>query len=282
MPTSYTHYKFGQQVREAVPENIRSIIDQHPDLYYIGLHGPDLLFYNRPYLSQGVFKVGSNAHRESGKAFFEKAGKVLLKDRKNGEFDSAELAYMYGFLCHYALDSRCHGYIDEIHNQGQINHYAIEAEWDRTLLLGDGYDPLTKYLTDHIHPSEEGAAVIQKFFPSLTGRQVLKAFEDMIFWLDHLVLDTPVKKAEMTVVLALLKVLIYPAYDFVNGLIIHEEVNPYAAPVVAHLQELYKETLAECPAMLTEFTDHILGNIPWQDRYCLDFEGIYHEDAEEK
>ena len=45
MPTTYAHYRFGKEVTEALPRGLQNTIEYHRDLYDIGLHGPDILFY---------------------------------------------------------------------------------------------------------------------------------------------------------------------------------------------------------------------------------------------
>ena len=45
MPTSYAHYKFGQEVKSRLTGETAEIIAEFPQLFHIGLHGPDLLFY---------------------------------------------------------------------------------------------------------------------------------------------------------------------------------------------------------------------------------------------
>ena len=48
MPTTYAHYTFGQEVLKNLDGEIKKIIDKNIDLYNIGLHGPDILFYHKP------------------------------------------------------------------------------------------------------------------------------------------------------------------------------------------------------------------------------------------
>ena len=45
MPAGYTHYVFGEQVLDQLDENIKKRIMPYIDLYHIGIHGPDILFY---------------------------------------------------------------------------------------------------------------------------------------------------------------------------------------------------------------------------------------------
>ena len=48
MPTTYAHYKFGKEVISALPRPLQSAIENHRELFDIGVHGPDILFYYYP------------------------------------------------------------------------------------------------------------------------------------------------------------------------------------------------------------------------------------------
>ena len=48
MPTTYAHYKFGNEVISALPRPLQSSIENHRELFDIGVHGPDILFYYQP------------------------------------------------------------------------------------------------------------------------------------------------------------------------------------------------------------------------------------------
>ncbi len=41
MPTTYAHYKFGKEVISALPRPLRSTVENHRELFDIGLHGHD-------------------------------------------------------------------------------------------------------------------------------------------------------------------------------------------------------------------------------------------------
>ena len=64
-------------------------------------------------------------------------------------------AYIYGFICHFALDSECHPYVEKMIQKSGIGHSEIEMEFDRYLLIEDKFDPLTYRQTEHIHATEE-------------------------------------------------------------------------------------------------------------------------------
>lgn len=85
-------------------------------------------------------------------------------------------AYIYGFICHFALDRECHGYIDEKIASSGVSHAEIEAEFDRALLVKDGYDPVEKKLTEHIQPVVHNARIISRFFPANLGVGAIAIF----------------------------------------------------------------------------------------------------------
>ena len=54
MPTTYTHDRFGKEVYEKLPENLKKTIRNHKKLYLIGLHGPDIFFYYHPFAKNHI------------------------------------------------------------------------------------------------------------------------------------------------------------------------------------------------------------------------------------
>ena len=72
MPSTYAHYRMGQQVRTMLDGNEKKIVEKYPQLYLIGLHGPDILFYYKPLKSNAINSIGYELHRHSGKEFFER------------------------------------------------------------------------------------------------------------------------------------------------------------------------------------------------------------------
>lgn len=47
-------------------------------------------------------------------------------------------AYLYGYLCHFMLDSECHPYIDLYMEEKDLGHLEIETDFDRYLMEKDG------------------------------------------------------------------------------------------------------------------------------------------------
>ena len=104
------------------------------------------------------------------------------------------LAYLCGLLCHFALDSSCHGYVEQKIQVSGITHTEIEVEFNRCLLVRDGKDPLRQCLTEHIIPTPEHARVIAAFFPTVTEKHVEPSLRPMIRYNRLLIAPRPVKR----------------------------------------------------------------------------------------
>lgn len=266
MPSTYAHHRFGRDVSFGLPQTIQTVIQSHPDLYSMGLHGPDLLFYNHPLRSNPVSQLGFGIHDEPGQDFFAPAAKRI------NELDnpSAHLAYLYGFLCHFALDQACHGYIDEKIAASGVTHTEIEMEFDRMLLAGDGLDPVRQSLTDHIHPSPESAAVIADFFPTITQKQVFHAQKSFVFYNRLLVAPGKVKRK---IIFSLLR--LSGNYREMHGLVMSLHPDPRCADSNQRLAELYQQAIPVARHLIETWQDTAQGKLPWDDLYRYTFGSKY-------
>ena len=79
MPSTYAHRCFGGQVLAALPQEMQSLLWPEQNLFSIGLHGPDILFFDHPLLGR-VSRLGHRMHKQSGAAFFRPAGEKLAAE----------------------------------------------------------------------------------------------------------------------------------------------------------------------------------------------------------
>ena len=100
MPAIYAHYLFGKKVYQRLPQPEKEVIRKGKDAFLIGLHGPDLLFYYRPFGKNRINRQGTRMHQELAAGFFDKGKREYEKDQ-----NPVLRAYLYGFLCHFILDS---------------------------------------------------------------------------------------------------------------------------------------------------------------------------------
>ena len=166
MPANYTHYRFGVQMLAAMPADLARVVKRYRRLYDIGLHGPDIFFYN-PLLKKKYGRPGPYFHLQSGKEFFTRACRAI---RMNPSEPAT--AYLYGILCHYSLDSVFHPYItQEAETKG--DHLSMETEFDRYLLEQDGKTPPhTIDISSHIKLTPKECEVVASFFPGISGSDI--------------------------------------------------------------------------------------------------------------
>lgn len=158
MPTTYAHWRFGQDCIDSMPDDLKEIINNNRDIFNLGVHGPDIFFYDL--LHGEVPKYGEKIHYEPGRNFFEKSKKVM----EAHEEKDAMLSYCLGFLSHFTLDSVCHSYVNRKKEVSEISHNKVESEWDGHLMLEDGRMVNMVDRAESLRPNKEIARVISYFF----------------------------------------------------------------------------------------------------------------------
>ncbi|MDD2978510.1 MAG: zinc dependent phospholipase C family protein [Hespellia sp.] len=262
MPETYAHYRMGQAVRKYIGGKEKEIIEKYPELFLIGLHGPDILFYYKPLQSNVVNKTGYGMHERSGALFFERAAKIARKYKNHGAY----LAYIYGYICHFALDVSCHGYIDEKIEKSGISHAEIETELDRELMVKDGWDPIRKKTSGHIVPSEKNAAIIQAFYPGINERQIEKSLRGMVFYTNFLVAPGKMKRS---VIYTFLKMTGH--YESMQGQIVNYKKNPECADSTEKLMSLYKDAEKLAVQLIYEYRGFLKGSEKLNKIYHYNF-----------
>ena len=175
MPATYAHFRLGREIRPGLTGPFRAAVEAYPALYSWGLHGPDVLFYHKPFQKTPLNAMASPLHDRSGKWFFTRAAGVIPQSRK----PQAALAYTVGCLCHFALDALCHGFVEDMARRGTASHGAIESDLDRALLEADGIRPFRFSLTAHLQPTPLCAWIMAPFYPDAHPRQMLDALRGM-------------------------------------------------------------------------------------------------------
>lgn len=159
MPTTYAHWAFGRDCIEEMPENLQSIIHAHRDIYNLGVHGPDILFYDL--MHSDIVKYGNQLHSTPMNVFFKNCKEAFKSHEEKEEM----LAYMMGFLTHFTLDSACHSYIAKKVDVSPVSHFAIEAEWDKHVIELDRRTPNLVDRAESLRPNKKNAKIISYFYP---------------------------------------------------------------------------------------------------------------------
>ena len=135
MPDIAVHNAMGTEVLIRLPIEITAAIDH--EIFCFAVMGPDpyqvYRFFLPGRLRRGVHKRGTLMHRENVNAF-------LLELARHSQ--SREMfSFLAGFLCHFALDSRTHPYINGLAAGRPGMHCAIERTLDAMELERSGREP---------------------------------------------------------------------------------------------------------------------------------------------
>lgn len=244
MPTTYTHDYFGKKVYQKLPEEIKRVIRENGELYRIGLHGPDILFY---YMvsKNPITQFGVNMHKEKGRAFFEQGMETV---RRTG--DKALLSYLLGFGCHYLLDSYCHPYVDEMADAGVISHTLLEKEYDRFLMEESGKNPYIYRPSDCIVPRYQWAKEIHKVLPTVKTVNIYISMRMMKVLTNLMVCNDGEKRRKR-----IQKLFKLTGSESAMSLLEHfmkKEPIPGSSIPVARLNTLFWEAVEEVPEELME------------------------------
>ena len=247
MPSTYAHRRFGANVLDHLPAPLREKLEAHRELYDIGLHGPDVLFYYHAEKSTPVAALGNAMHDEPGRTFFDRARRVVHEEADR----EAALAYALGYVCHFALDSTCHPFVEQFTRESGVTHCEIETEFDNMLLRRDGHDPKSFFTASHIRPTAENARVIAPFYEGVTVDETLAAMKGMITVHHFLQAANPVKR---WVVLTGMRVA--GKYEFMHGLVANPQLNPKCVQSSQKLEELYKTAVPLAVRLIEEYAEN--------------------------
>lgn len=264
MPTTYTHDLFGKHIYRRLPKEMREVIRENGNLYRIGLHGPDILFYLLP--DHRVTKTGVQMHKETARPFFEKG---MEKVRNTG--DRALLAYLLGFGCHYLLDSKCHPLVNRMDEDGTISHTLSEKELDRALMIETGRNPLHFYPSDCIVPKLSYAEVIHEAIPTISPKKIYWSLRMMKGITNAMVCDNNGRRKKA---LAFAGNLINKT-EAASALEHIMEKTPVAGSKepVLKLKQLFAEEVEEAPQYLEELYSLASGEHSLSERFDRTYNG---------
>ena len=97
MPTTYAHDLFGKRVYRKLPAKLQHLIRSNGNLYRIGQHGPDILFYY--FISKNpVTQYGVRMHGQKARDFFEKGNEDF-----NSPYGNPAVRHLYNLSCLFSV-----------------------------------------------------------------------------------------------------------------------------------------------------------------------------------
>ena len=262
LPNTYAHYRFGCDVRRRLNSDIQKIVSDNEELYNIGLQGPDILAFYNPLFKNRLKTLGSFEHSSPVRNLLEYAEKTI----RNAKNPNPYLAYMYGVICHFALDCYCHGYVNEKKATTGLGHNLMEAEFDRLLMLRDGHDPFKFRPADTIVYSCESAKTISAVSPKVNEREVSKSIKNMRKWCNFYVAPTLFSR-----ILIYTGLLVSGNFSGKNGMIIKKKRNRKCDSTNSALLRLYKDALPVAVKLISEYRDNVFCDKKYSEVCALPF-----------
>ena len=245
MPTTYAHWRFGDKCIRMLPDDLQNIILNNRAIFDYGVHGPDIFFYYNCLKHNEVNRYGSAMHDIPYKDTLAQ----IKENFKKTENKDMALSYLLGFTCHFTLDSYCHGFIEKVDETMPYSHGKIESQFDRYLLIKDGFNPVTKSVTDMFHPDKKMAKVISGLFNKFDEDIIYKTLKDQKFYLNLLKDNSDIKRFFLTTAMDIAKV---PSF---KDLLITKENVEELKPINIRLNKYFDMALKHYPVL----ADSLIG-----------------------
>ena len=245
MPTTYAHWRFGDKCIRMLPDDLQNIILNNRAIFYYGVHGPDIFFYYNCLKYNEVNRYGSAMHDIPYKDTLAQ----IKENFKKTENKDMALSYLLGFTCHFTLDSYCHGFIEKVDETMPYSHGIIESQFDRYLLIKDGFNPVTKSVTDMFHPDKKMAKVISGLFNKFDEDIIYKTLKDQKLYLNLLKDNSDIKRFFLTTAMDIAKV---PSF---KDLLITKENVEELKPINIRLNKYFDMALKHYPVL----ADSLIG-----------------------
>ena len=245
MPTTYAHWRFGDKCIRMLPDDLQNIILNNRAIFDYGVHGPDIFFYYNCLKHNEVNRYGSAMHDIPYKDTLAQ----IKENFKKTENKDMALSYLLGFTCHFTLDSYCHGFIEKVDETMPYSHGKIESQFDRYLLIKDGFNPVTKSVTDMFHPDKKMAKVISGLFNKFDEDIIYKTLKDQKLYLNLLKNNSDIKRFFLTTAMDIAKV---PSF---KDLLITKENVEELKPINIRLNKYFDMALKHYPVL----ADSLIG-----------------------
>lgn len=118
MAGTITHAYFALDVYNKFDDKLKERLKNYKENLKTYSQGPDILFFSINYKNfKKVKKIGNYVHKHNTKDFF--INMVSYIKENNLENNNDILTFLYGYIMHYALDTKVHPYV--IHKAGIFN-----------------------------------------------------------------------------------------------------------------------------------------------------------------
>ena len=263
MPAIYAHHAFGKKVYRQMPDSLKETVRKYKKEYIAGLQGPDFLFFYNPLLNNQYGRLGQRIHQERASVFLDRAVKIL----KITGTDSPEGSYIMGFICHFMLDSSCHGFIKQMTEETGESHTEQETEFDRYMLERDGKDALRYPLYRLIDDSQELAETMSVFYKGVSTYAV-RVSQERMRKIRRLLYCPNRLKRNSTV--RLLRLVLGADKEYIS-FIMRTHPNPACEDISRELESRLDQAAPECAREIQDFVKAVDQGNRLSERFYRNF-----------
>lgn len=238
MPAIYAHYSFGKKVYRQMPDSMRKIVRKYKKEYSAGLQGPDFLFFFNPLVKNRYGRLGHQIHEENASVFLGRAVKIL----KVTGMDSPEGAYIMGFICHFMLDSSCHGFVERMIGETGESHTEQETEFDRYMMEQDGKYALRYPVYRLVNDSQELAETMSVFYKGVSTFTV-RVSQERMRWIKRLLFAPGALKRNA--IIGLLGLVFGSDKEYIS-FVMKTHANPACEEINKGLSVRFNDAVPEC------------------------------------
>ncbi len=250
MPSDYAHYRFGAAMLSAMPADLRRPAVRFRQMYDMGLHGPDIFAYYPRIPGSKLAGFADRFHSQTGQEFF---GRVCRGLRL--EPNEAGVAYLYGLLCHYCLDSLCHSFLAEGAAQCGVSLREVATEFDRFLLELDGKIPAcAQDISPHMRLTPGECETVARFYPGTRPAQIRDSVRNMALVTKLLAGNSRQLLQRMP-----------------GAAVMTEGPNDHCAHLDAPALELYAQAAEKFPELLLQLNAHLTYSAPLGEDFSRKF-----------
>ncbi|MDY2627668.1 MAG: zinc dependent phospholipase C family protein [Lachnospiraceae bacterium] len=263
MPAIYAHHSFGKKVYRQMPVSVKKIVRKYSREYAAGLQGPDFLFFFNPLVKNRYGQLAHEIHDEKASVFLERAVKIL----KVTGMDSPEGAYIIGFICHFMLDSSCHGYVDRMIGETGESHTEQEMEFDRYMMEKDGRCALRYPVYRLVNDSQELAETMSVFYKGVSTFTV-RVSQERMRGIKRLLFSPGILKR--SVLIGLLELIFGSDGEYVS-FVMKTSANPGCAEINRGLAARFDQAVPECVKEIKGFIRSVADGDELSDRFERNF-----------
>ena len=257
MPSNYAHYRFGVAMLSSMPADLRRPAIRFRQMYDMGLHGPDIFAYAPRLPGSKTGSFAQRFHSQTGQELFARVCRSLRL-----EPNEAGIAYLYGLLCHYCLDSVCHDFFAAEAAACNVPLAEAATEFDRYLLELDGKTPAcTQDMSPHMRLTPGECDTVARFYTGVRPAQVRDSVRNMALVTKLLASNS--------------RPLLEKALKLMPGqgeaLVMTAAANPRCAQLDQPAMTLYGQAAEKFPELLLQLNAHLTYNAPLGEDFSSKF-----------